>query len=375
MTFDDLATAWKEQNDQPLSPEDREAMIIRVCRRVERLGGVVIRRDIIETIAAVFVIIFFARNFYVAPADYVVSKIGSGFLVCWAVFVIYKMHRTRTLQKPASLDAPVREFCRIELGRLDRQIQLLRSVLWWYIAPCIIGVNIVFVATAGFGIASLVYCIATLLLAWGIYALNMRAVAKGLAPPRNELARLLNQLEDAGVVEQPIEPPSKLRRGFSVVVLLVTLVALGSAVAVLVGQAEEYPKRAPFTGVRWEGHKPVVKIGEEWFTLVSIDGIAAGDIVTFSRWTYLDKWRMRFEEDLVEVLTRMGHEPKDTVRLVVSPPGSRATRTLEDVPMTEANRRVIKAAAMARERGEQGAATRSVVPTDDPDTAANIRPK
>ena len=32
-------------------------------------------------------------------------------------------------------------------------------------------------------------------------------------------------------------------------------------------QAEEYPKRAPFTRVRWEGHKPVVKIGEKWFTL------------------------------------------------------------------------------------------------------------
>jgi hypothetical protein len=54
---------------------------------------------------------------------------------------------------------------------------------------------------------------------------------------------------------------------------------------------------------------------------------------------------MRFEEDLVEVLTRMGHEPKDTVRLVVSPLGSRTTRTLENVPMTDANRWVIKNAA------------------------------
>ena len=99
MKFDDLAIAWKEQNDQPLSPEDREALIVRVCRRVERLGGVVIRRDVIEAIAALFVIIFFGRNFYVAPADYVVSKIGSALLVCWAVFVIYKMYRARTIQR------------------------------------------------------------------------------------------------------------------------------------------------------------------------------------------------------------------------------------------------------------------------------------
>jgi hypothetical protein len=150
-------------------------------------------------------------------------------------------------------------------------------------------------------------------------------------------------LEDAGVVEQTIEPqskqPSKLQRFFSVVVLLVLLVALGSAVAVSVRHADdEYPKRAPFTAVRWEQSKPVVKIGDEWFTLVSIDDIPAQDIVSFSRWTYVDKWRKRFEEDLVEVLTRMGHAPKDTVRLVVSPQGSRETRTLEAVPMTEANR-------------------------------------
>jgi hypothetical protein len=181
MKFDDLAIAWKQQNDQPLSAEDREAMIARVCRRVERLGGVVIRRDVIEAIAAVFVIIYFGRYCYVAPADYLVSKSGAAFLVCWAVFAIYKMYRARTIQKPASLDAPVREFCRTELGRLDRQIELLRSVMWWYIAPCIIGVNIMFVGMAGFGIASLVYGIATLLFAWGLYALNMRAVAKSLA--------------------------------------------------------------------------------------------------------------------------------------------------------------------------------------------------
>lgn len=117
-------------------------------------------------------------------------------------------------------------------------------------------------------------------------------------------------------------------------------------------QKVDYPKRAPFTGVRWGGDKPLVKIGEEWFTLVSLDGTAATAIVAFSLRTYANKWQKRFEEDLVEVLTRMGHEPKNTVRLVVSPLGSPETRTL-DVPMTEANRRAIYDAARVRERGEQ----------------------
>ena len=99
---------------------------------------------------------------------------------------------------------------------------------------------------------------------------------------------------------------------------IITISALGIAGATFVCQAKEYPKRAPFTGARWEEHEPVIKIGKESFTLVSLDGFAARDIVAFSRRTYEDKWRKRFEEGLV-VLAGMGHESKDTVLLVVLP--------------------------------------------------------
>jgi CubicO group peptidase (beta-lactamase class C family) len=136
--------------------------------------------------------------------------------------------------------------------------------------------------------------------------------------------------------------------------------------------AEEYPKLAPYTGVRWDGEKPVVKIGNEWLTLVSLNGIKAEEIVAFSRRVYDDKWQMRFEEDLVEVLTRMRRQPKDTVQLIVRPLGSSKNRILEDVPMTWDNRRAIKRARSAiteeaptSERGKQRQATRSAVSIDD----------
>jgi hypothetical protein len=372
MRFDELPSAWQKENDKSLSPEDRDATIFRVCRRVERIGGTVLRRDLIETIAALFVIFWFGGM--VLSADNLVSKIGAGFLVFWALFIIWKLHRTRTIQQPAPLDAPVHEFCRIELDRLDRQVQLLHSVLWWYIAPAVIGANLVFAGFAGLGVASRAYFIFTLLLAWGIYALNMRAIATELIPARNELANLLSQLEDGGPstpiredyrpssTERPTERTSKLQLILAVVALLA---ALGYVAAVIVDETVEYPKRAPYTGIRWDGEQPVVKIGEEWFTLVSLDGVAAKDIVAFSRWTFGNKWRKRFEEDLVEVLTRMGYAPKDTVRLVVSPPGSSITRTLEDVPMTEANRQIIYDAALARERGAQQPEARTAIPIED----------
>ena len=111
---------------------------------------------------------------------------------------------------------------------------------------------------------------------------------------------------------------------------------------------KQYPKRAPYGAVRWEGEQPVVKIGRQWFTLESIDGVDAADIVAFSKQNYSDKWQKRFEEDLVEVMAKMGHMPKDAVQLVVRPPRSTASRTLKDVAMTEANRQAIRAASAAR---------------------------
>jgi hypothetical protein len=117
-------------------------------------------------------------------------------------------------------------------------------------------------------------------------------------------------------------------------------------------QETEYARRSPFAAVRWQQSNPEVQIGDEWFKLVSLDDLPADEIVTFSRQTYENLWRKRFEEDLVELLSRMGHPPQDTVKLVVQPLTSVETQVLEGVPMTEANRQAIKAAALSRENSE-----------------------
>jgi len=117
--------------------------------------------------------------------------------------------------------------------------------------------------------------------------------------------------------------------------------------------SDAFPKKSPFAAVRWRDSEPEVRVGEEWFQLVSLDGITAGDIVKFSQSSYDDKWRKRFEEDLVEVLFRMGHEPKDAVPLVLQSLTSTERVTLEGVPITQANHRAIRDAAQVREHDEK----------------------
>ena len=108
---------------------------------------------------------------------------------------------------------------------------------------------------------------------------------------------------------------------------------------------DAFPKKSPFSAVRWQDSQPEVRIDGKWFKLVSLDGIPSTDIVTFSQQTYSYKWQKRFEEDLVELLSKMGHPPQNTIDMVVESLSSGQTLVREDVPMTEKNRRAIKAEA------------------------------
>ena len=112
-------------------------------------------------------------------------------------------------------------------------------------------------------------------------------------------------------------------------------------------------EKSPFAAVRWQRSQPEVKVGDEWFKLLSLNGIPVSEIVDFSRQNFGKKWQMRFEEDLVELLTRMGHPPGDTATLVVQSPNSSEPRTLKDVPMTAANRWAIKSAGDARRNSDR----------------------
>lgn len=101
-----------------------------------------------------------------------------------------------------------------------------------------------------------------------------------------------------------------------------------------------YAKVAPFTGVRWENNRPVVCVKGRWAALVSIDGIPTRRIMEFARRRFGAIAQKRFAEDLVEVLSTMGHEPEWKVTL-----GLEAKDKVVDkleVMMTEDNRKHVR---------------------------------
>jgi hypothetical protein len=122
--------------------------------------------------------------------------------------------------------------------------------------------------------------------------------------------------------------------------------SLAIAAAAPVACRQAAPERSsPFEMVRWNGVAPEVLVEGAWWRLVSIDGASSDKILAFARAQYGEKWAKRFCEDLVEVLTRMGHPPGATVELGLADLASGAPRVLERVALTEENRRRILASA------------------------------
>jgi RNA polymerase sigma factor (sigma-70 family) len=105
-----------------------------------------------------------------------------------------------------------------------------------------------------------------------------------------------------------------------------------------------YPTRAPFIAVLWHGAKPSVQVGTNWYDLTAINAIPIERIIAFDRslpQDGVDNYRKHFQEDLVEILSRMGHAPGGTVELSVTDPTSGQAQVLKDVAMTEENRRTL----------------------------------
>lgn len=406
MNPDKYQQAWQEHSSQTRVTIDADLLLQEVQRNQRDFRAMIFLRDFREVVVALLMIPvwFYLGAITSSPWTWYLTV---PVLVWMAGFML--VYRMRHPQKPSEPNESLLECVKNSLTQVEDQIWLLRNVFWWYLLPPGVSILAFFAHVswqsaietndwlAGLGTATFLFAFVIALYYW-IYRLNQRAVDSQLEPHRHELFTLLASLREETTGQgagDPVCLPSlpfardSHRASFtSPTRIVVSLIAASAGVLLIVAlvkvlvdtdpyvfTGEGYPKRSPFTAVRWQESEPQVKVGGEWFKLVSLDEIATADIVAFSQQIYGTLWRKRFEEDLVELLTRMGHPPQDTVTLVVQSLTSSETRTLEGVAMTYANRRAIRDAAQARERSEQPQGMRRAVPIDDADTAADLRPK
>jgi hypothetical protein len=99
-------------------------------------------------------------------------------------------------------------------------------------------------------------------------------------------------------------------------------------------------KTIEYPSVRWG---PEVRIDGHWYGLRSINDLPVEKILASAKNKDDDGWLRRFEEDIVEVLSGMGHKPGKTVKLGLLDPETGKEVILDKVPMTEENRESVRA--------------------------------
>lgn len=126
--------------------------------------------------------------------------------------------------------------------------------------------------------------------------------------------------------------------------LLACSVPEGDRPTTMVGPA----KVAPFSGIRWEDGRPIVQVEDRWSRLVSINDIPVVRIMEFAQEEHGERARMRFGEDLPELLLTMGHAPGWTVTLGLETTNGKVEQI--EVKMTEANRELVRDRRLELER-------------------------
>ncbi len=132
--------------------------------------------------------------------------------------------------------------------------------------------------------------------------------------------------------------PKTLNRFVLVAFILVSLIFQTNV------YSQDYRKLSPFSAVRWEKDTkdiPRVKMNGKWYLLDSIENISVEKIISFCKKEHGTKWQKRFGEDLVQILSEMGHPPEDKVSLSVQELSANPKKVFLTAPMTEANRRAI----------------------------------
>jgi hypothetical protein len=124
------------------------------------------------------------------------------------------------------------------------------------------------------------------------------------------------------------------------VAIAVVVFGVVFVVSAVIWAKQEFPKVAPFSGIRWHGEAPEVEVDGKWYEWVSVNGVAVSDLMGLE--TPEEMAKKHVGEDLPEMMSRAGHPVGDTVDLGVRElVGDKALKTLKGVVMSGANRRML----------------------------------
>lgn len=192
MNEQELKQLWQKQPVPEPAPTPTNAMIEQMNQKMRKFNRTLFWRDARELIACVFIIVWFGLNLRHATST--LTQLGDIVLVLSGLFIGANLLAARRSNQAFLNPSSVRDFLGGELDKVNRQIKLLRTVLWWYLLPLFCGVSL-FSIGANLDLAIEIPVISTYALTFGlVYWINQYAVRKTLLPLKTELEQTLRSM-------------------------------------------------------------------------------------------------------------------------------------------------------------------------------------
>lgn len=170
MDWDNMKQRWR--HDAPAAPaasiDELQALDQAIRRRVRR-------RDLVETVAAVAVAVFFTLAAVGMASEGQWVAFGfSVLLVVWAVAVPLRLRQARRQVPEEDPQLPLVENFGRQRDAALAQARMLEQVWLWYLGPPLIGIVGITLALRGPSMFALVYLAVVVVLYLGIAWLNRR---------------------------------------------------------------------------------------------------------------------------------------------------------------------------------------------------------
>ena len=187
MNASELEHLWQKQQPIELTPE-KIARITAIANEVDRgFRRKIMWRDIRELGAALIMAV-------------VIALLGKTWVrwvaVASCLFVVAWIIKSRIVARPGREMPSVIERLHQMIRETEIQIKLLRSVLWWYLLPCAVGIFAIALdaqksSPRDFNMSFLLKVVVGVALFAFVYWMNQRAARQKLVPRRDKLRRAL----------------------------------------------------------------------------------------------------------------------------------------------------------------------------------------
>jgi hypothetical protein len=137
MTEEEIKKYWRMSADHEEIHINQSALIMNLTNEIRDIDRKARGRDMLELAAAAVVAIFFSVRFYLTTS--IQTKVGCGILVLGCIIIACKLLAAYNRRTGKQEDQSARTYLIHARKKVQNQIKLLSSVLYWYLLPLYLG--------------------------------------------------------------------------------------------------------------------------------------------------------------------------------------------------------------------------------------------